>query len=402
MPTRNQLRSLEAKELANSRALQDSVGRVAYLWPSATGLRKGILDATQQVRGLLARGQLHDYGLQGRGAREHGVEIPAVLVGDRWLTRTRASLYRPKAKPATPGDPRLWVTGLPGFAEAGDLVALFVHDGILHLLNLSRSTLHEDLNSGRTTAATELAKSARAESSVVAVELLTRLRAVANKGPIRSVIGGDLAIGWTIEAALGIPPNVDKTPDYKGIELKSTRSRRPGLTTLFAQEPDWSISKLKSQDEVIEAFGYWRNDRSNLKCNVSGDEYNSQGLKLRVDLAPDELVEESADPSMGDVLKWKLPVLRGRMAEKHRETFWIDATSTMRAGVEYFELKAVEHTRGPYVDQLGLLLQIGTVVVNHRLHRYPGKATRSHGTAFRLAPGGLVMLFPQSESHSLG
>lgn len=38
--------------------------------------------------------------------------------------------------------------------------------------------------------------------------------------------------------------NSDKTPDYKGIELKSHRDKRSSKkNVLFTQTPDWGISK---------------------------------------------------------------------------------------------------------------------------------------------------------------
>ena len=48
--------------------------------------------------------------------------------------------------------------------------------------------------------------------------------------------------------------NSDKTPDYKGIELKSHRDKRSSKkNVLFTQTPDWGISKLKSGREIVES-----------------------------------------------------------------------------------------------------------------------------------------------------
>ena len=48
----------------------------------------------------------------------------------------------------------------------------------------------------------------------------------------------DTAIGRQIESLLGIDMNASKLPDYKGIELKSFRSKRPSIKkNLFCKAP---------------------------------------------------------------------------------------------------------------------------------------------------------------------
>lgn len=53
---------------------------VTLIQPTATGLKKSILDATAPVRNFLLGHDLHDYSTQGLGATEHGVAIEAVLL----------------------------------------------------------------------------------------------------------------------------------------------------------------------------------------------------------------------------------------------------------------------------------------------------------------------------------
>jgi hypothetical protein len=394
------MRPLTAVEESNARLLQNATRDVTYLFPTATGLQKGIMDAIAPVREFLRRQDLHEFEGQGRGSVQHGVRIPAYLVLEGGLRTTTASLYRPKAKPGRDGDPRIWIYGLPEHAGPGDALALFAHQKELYVLNLSSSTVASDRDSGRRTAAIDLLASVHSSSRVIAIELFTKLRDFA-KRPLKAVATGDFAIGWTIEAALGIPPNTSKAPDYKGIELKSSRAAHPGLTTLFAQEPDWATSNVKSQDALLDTFGYWRNGRANLKCTVSAIVTNSQGLRLRVDDAADDLVEYSIDPMVGDALRWRLRLLRERLTTKHPETFWIAATRTYVGADEYYQLESVEYTRSPVIDQLPLLLAGGDIVVDHRVHRDPGKSARSHGTAFRLARGALGLLFPGPERWDL-
>ena len=71
----------------------------------------------------------------------------------------------------------------------------------------------------------ELLKVMSKENSSVADELLDKFRSVSGMW-FESEITADTGIGRSIETFLGISMNSDKTPDYKGIELKSHREKR--------------------------------------------------------------------------------------------------------------------------------------------------------------------------------
>jgi hypothetical protein len=51
--------------------------------------------------------------------------------------------------------------------------------------------------------------------------------------------------------------NSSRTPDYKGIELKSARENKGTRKGLFAKTPNWELSKFKNRTEILDAFGYW-------------------------------------------------------------------------------------------------------------------------------------------------
>ena len=58
-------------------------------------------------------------------------------------------------------------------------------------------------------------------------------------------------VGYTLETLLGIQANSSKHPDYKGIELKSSRKRNL-KGTLLSMVPNWSISNLESAHELVQ------------------------------------------------------------------------------------------------------------------------------------------------------
>ncbi len=103
-----------------------------YLVPTETGLQKSIMDAHAQLAGYLRRAGLHDYRLQPKGTEAKAL-IKTWLVKDDGLVETKSSLYRPE----TNGDPRIWIYELPKHVVAGNLLAIFAHEGELYVVNTS-------------------------------------------------------------------------------------------------------------------------------------------------------------------------------------------------------------------------------------------------------------------------
>jgi hypothetical protein len=190
------------------------------------------------------------------------------------------------------------------------------------------------------------------------------------------MLQADTAIGRTLETLLGIDINSSKKPDYKGIELKSYRDKRGNRKNLFAQVPDWNLSKFKSSAEILNTFGYIRGDDFKLYCTVSTLVRNSQGLKLKMNAEISQLIENSDKASVGDFVVWGLETLHKRLLEKHNETFWIAADSVIIGGKEHFQYKKVEHTKKPIVSQFDILLEQGIITLDHLIKK---KSTGSVG-----------------------
>ena len=93
-------------------------------------------------------------------------------------------------------------------------------------------------------------------ASDIADELLHKLVKISNKGFIRTVKSGDTGIGMTVESELGIVANSSRSPDFKGIELKSTRVgqklSQKNRSTLFSCVPDWSLSPSAPKEKLLE------------------------------------------------------------------------------------------------------------------------------------------------------
>ena len=237
--------------------------------------------------------------------------------------------------------------------------------------------------------------------SVVSNELLLMLRGIA-RNPVPSLINADTSVGRTLETALGIGINSSKKPDYKGIELKSYRRREGNRKTLFAQVPEWKLSKMKSSSEILDAFGYWREDDFKLYCTVSAITRNSQGLALKVDSDINHLIENSNNSDLGDFVVWTLDKLHERLLEKHKETFWVSADTIQSDGKEYFQYKEVEHTKKPILSQFDILLEQGIITLDHLIKRNVKGRVVEKGPLFKIKPNALSLLFPPSQKYSLG
>lgn len=391
------MRKLTQSEEAKLKTLTENSISLTLIEPTETGLKKSIMDATGTVRNFLKSNNLHDYDLQSQGP-DHKVIIKAFIYESDKIHNSNASLYRPKTKK---GDPRIWFSGLSNYSEPNDILALFTFENQLHVINLTKLPVSHLLESSILNPLRELVKEMNAIESETSSELLQKLAKLAQKGPILSLVNADTSVGRTLETALGIDINSSKLPDYKGIELKSFRAKKGNRKNLFAQVPDWHLSKFKSSSEILDAFGYWREEDFKLYCTVSSIVSNSQGLSLKMDMDINQLIEYSDDKRIGEFVVWSLEKLHQRLLEKHKETFWVAADVIHDDGKEYFQYKQVEHTRKPLVSQFDILLEQGVITLDHLIKRNSKGKVVEKGPLFKIKPNSLDLLFPPSKIYNL-
>jgi len=385
--------SVKERVVINKRQLTKIGAEFSIFEPTMTGLKKSILDATQSVRTHFELENFHFFWDQGQGP-EYKIKKNSYLLTDDEIIESNTSLYRPKTKK---GDPRMWFGGLPNFSQAGDQIAIIIKDDIAYLINLSNNQLENSL-SLKKSHIKDFFDSFSKQGNSVAKELLNKLKLLA-KTPLPALRSGDTAIGYTIETRLGIPANSSKQPDYNGIELKSGRGVKT-RTTLFAQVADWSLSPCKKSAEILNKYGYERNDDFKLYCTITTQKENPQGLSFIYDQSKDELQEWYNKKDL--VAVWPGELLRNRLKEKHAETFWIEAKSEFIDDVEHFQLLSVTHTKSPIVSQLLPLIQSGVITMDHLIKR-SGKTNRvsEKGPLFKINKRDLGLLFPEPVTFSL-
>lgn len=377
---------------------------VAFLVPTETGYEKSIMDATQNVRDLFKEAGIHDYAEQGQGPENKVLIRSFFLLSDR-LVDTEASLYRPITKK---GDPRIWFRNLKKYCQPCNLLALFVVDGCIYVVNLSDERIRNSLLSENGFAHTILRHALNADSKVYK-ELLGKLKDLHDQGYVKSISYSDHNVGDTLEYYLGIKANSSKLPDYKGIELKTTRMEPEKSThklTLFAQSPDWENSRLKNASQILDEWGYMSESkgvmRRNLNCTISALSPNPQGLYLSVLENRKILMNYGIkDNQTLEVVQWKLDDLKARLKEKHHDTFWINASTEIRSGIEYFRYDAVTYTSKPNVYLLNHLLDNGTITLDYAMHIKPDGKPRDHGYLFRIAKDNFYLLFPDPQYFDL-
>lgn len=353
-----------------------------------TGLDKSIMDAVGSLRSYFKDHQYHNYDEQRQGTTFKTLNPCILVIGDNDAQNQKVSLYRPETKK---GDPRIWIYGLKNCAESGDEIALIIDKGTLYVFNVSKIDLSQN----------QILNQIINDYEEIAQELLERLQILSRNGALKSIKSGDTGIGMTIEDALGISANSSPFPDYKGIELKSARlNKASNRTTLFAQVPDWSISTLKSSKEIVDKYGYQRENDLKLYCTLSANRYNPQGLGFEIDFNNDLLNEVHEQD--GNVVSWLGQTLRNKLLEKHRETFWIKADTQTIGGDEYFTLKSVTHTKNPLANQFLLLMEQGIITMDHLIKRkdMTGKTTEK-GPLFKIKPQNLELLFPEPKDYLL-
>jgi len=210
------MRSLTSEEQRRLECLTKNSVACTLIEPTATGLKKSIMDATGSVRSFFKQEQVHDYSNQGQGPT-HKIQVESFIYTTSEVYNSKASLYRPTTKK---GDPRLWFQKLSKHASPNDILAIIFFDEKLHVLNLTKTPIDVLVDSA-VGPIHELIRAIGTKENSIADELLTMLLELTKRGPIPSLLDADTSVGRTLETALGIKINSSKQPDYKGIELKS-------------------------------------------------------------------------------------------------------------------------------------------------------------------------------------
>ena len=377
---------------------------VAFLVPTPTGFGKSIMDATAPIRELLRTSCVHDYDQQSQGQNNKEI-VDTYIVRPDSLIQTDTSLYRPETKK---GDPRIWIYNLKPYCQPCNLLALIVIERKIYVFNLSDRRIADSLFSKGF--CYNILEEASHKDKLVSEELLNKLHIIHNRGFIPSITPGDPGVGDTLEHALGIERNNSKAPDYKGIELKTTRLTRNGgnrtttRSTLFTRVPDEGMSYR----QIVDAYGKVQVPRGSTEARLQMYEtlmcarVNAYDLILEVDVNNDKLnIMHQEERVRKYVSAWYLENLRKALLLKHHETFWVKAQSETRGGIEFFRYDKVLHTKNPNASLLAPLFEANKITVDLAAHYKPDGKWRDHGVLFKMMPDDLPLLLGEPKEYIL-
>jgi hypothetical protein len=371
-----------------------------YLVPTQTGLEKSILDAHESLRKFLKQNNYHDYASQGQGGENKILKKGFIYSESQWI-ETSVSMYRPTTKT---GDPRIWISGLNKHANSWNLITLFIHEGSLYLFNASDPVVQKQIESDQSPLSIFLNK-VGSKTNQHESELLDLLKSISERGFVPSTTNADSGVGDTLESLLGIRRNSNRAPDYKGIEIKSSRlsartGRQENRSTLFSKIPNWEISRLKSAREILDNYGYISSNTGRPALQVTlKNTPNAQGLYLasnEIDSKVQNLHRNGGNPE--EVVAWKIDELENSLREKHKNTFWVKAKTQEINGSEHFHYVQVIATSKPLVSNFSQLVDLGSIqmdyTISEKVKPDGGLKVRDHGYLWKIAPEDIGLLFP--------
>jgi len=376
---------------------------VTFLVPTETAMNKSIMDATKEVREFFFDQGIHNFETQKQG-EDSKILLNTTLFSKGEIIETKTSLYRPNTKQ---GDPRIWIYRLTEYADPTDLLAIINNKSEIVVINCSKSNLKQMLDIQNPTFNKFLSGSSVA-SSEVANELFSKLRDISDKGFVNTLRVGDTGIGYTLETLLRINANSSREPDYKGIEIKTSRKnkQKSGRTTIFSKTPNWNISRLKGSKDILYERGRFneRKKRIQLFHEFSAIKTNSYGMRLEIG-EPYELLHQIylEEKRVQKDVTWEIADLKDRLYKKHRETFWVTAETIGKSGDlnEKFRYSSITHTGNVDVGSFPILIELGVITLDYTIaEKSPGVA-KDQGYLFKINSKDLNLLFTSVKHYDL-
>ena len=350
--------------------------------------KKSIIDANASLRMFLNETFGIDYSAMGQG-QVHKIMNSCNLLTPEGVSEVEISYYRPETKK---GDPRFWIYGIKKVVFADDMFIFTSYNGSPLIIPLKWSFENfENLISN-------VLGSYEVKLSETQEELVEKLKVVYTKGWIKTLRAGDTGVGFTFEELLGIEANSSKEPDYKGIEIKTSRKNgNNNLQTLFSKTPEWGV--YKNRGELVKNRGYWDEDKSRyaLYMTINAVNPNSKGWKLKIDYDEEKIyILQNSDKTV----YYDFNVMKTALETKHKETLFIKADVRNKEKAkdpnEEFYYNEAFLCVGSSFSSFLSLMEKGLVSLDFAIHHDPKtKKTRDHGFLWRMNKQYIPMLFKE-------
>jgi len=235
-------------------------------------------------------------------------------------------------------------------------------------------------------------------------ELVTMLREVSAKGWIRTRRSGPTGIGFTLESELGIEANSYQAPDFKGIEIKSTRENSNVRFTLFSKTPTYDpMDRL----QCLNNFGYLdNNNRTSLNITINYGSPNNQGWLLdyiqdKIETNEETINKLYALKDRQEVFYWLQKELKMKLDEKHNRCMFVYALKKGAGSNEEFFFKKAFYARRASITNFDKQLVHGNVSLDLVMHKKPNGTVRDHGFLFKIDRSYISSLFEEITEYNL-
>ena len=226
-------------------------------------------------------------------------------------------------------------------------------------------------------------------------EVLSDLKKLSLKGPIKAVGQGSNAIGRTLQNELNIGHSTTSRNQYKGFVISSTSSKS-NRTNLFAKVPDWEKSEIKSSKEMLDLYGVDDPKGKYLKklfCSVNSLEPNNFGLIFVVDKFSKVLQEKYFDKEQKkSIATWNTEQLFQKLM-KLDKTIVISANLFKKKDGNYFHFRFAEFMLEPSIENFFELLDYGAITMDHLISLKKGTNVRDQGPIFKISKNSKKDLF---------
>jgi hypothetical protein len=231
------------------------------------------------------------------------------------------------------------------------------------------------------------------KESEAIVDLLKIFEGIRSQGYIRTMRPGSTGVGYTFESLAGIKENNSREADYKGIEIKTFRSKDSSFKEskkqdLFLKEPVW-LDGLSAVGRIL-SYGYIDVDHRYAWYSTVKNKVNSHGLRVGGSKDAQELLLFYEDKL---VASWSREAIQKRLLEKLSELVIVSARTRGFLASEEFLYETLMHCKEPSVDAFFEMVCSGSVLIEIRMHVGAGSRCRNHGTSFRVLMRDLGRLF---------
>ena len=223
-------------------------------------------------------------------------------------------------------------------------------------------------------------------------DLVEKLRVLNSRGWINSEGNGSGRYGLALERELSISRNSSKTPDFKGIELKTKASAK--LQTLFSRTPSRHTGCSNNLD-LVQSWGYKdkKTGRQQLYTSINCDG-DSLGFSIKHSGNCIQVLHNDTE-----LLQYEIIRLENALLSKHRESAFIDVETRKLGNQDQCRFNNLLYCKHSSIDKFLSLLNEGRIYLDFTLSVKEGRS-RDHGFLWRIK-GNLKDLYETSLSYHL-